>query len=225
MGKIMQGVFGGSKSKQKADNQAYGTINQNFGGLQGNAATGANSLNALLSGDTSGFDQFKKSTGFDFMAEQGSRGITGNAAAGGLLRSGSTGKALMNYGNQMNNQYANNFMDRLGQQADIGFKAGNLLSGAGNRSSGSSSTKPGIAGFLGQAIKASDLRLKTEIKRVGTYGEIGMYRFKYISGQGPFIGVMAQDVEKKYPEALGPVIGGYMTVDYDKLREAVHGHS
>jgi hypothetical protein len=223
MGKIMQGVFGGSKSKQSSDNRAYNDIVQNFGGLQEGATTGAGALKALLAGDTSGFDQFKKSTGFDFMGEQGSRGITGNAAAGGLLRSGSSGKALMNYGNQMNNQYANNYMDRLGQQADMGFKAGNLISGTGNRSSGSSSTKPGIGGFLGQIIKGSDVRLKKNIKKIGKFGDIGIYRYKYISGQGPFVGVMAQEVEQHYPEALGPIVGGYMTVDYGKLQEVVNG--
>lgn len=223
MGKIMQGVFGGSRSKQSADNKAYQGLVDNFGGLQEGAATGAGGLKALLAGDTSGFDQFKKSTGFDFMSEQGSRGITGNAAARGLLRSGSSGKALMDYGNQMNNQYANNYMDRLGQQADMGFKAGSLISGAGNRSSGSGSTKPGIGGFLGNIIKGSDERLKKDIKKIGQFGDIGMYRYNYISGQGPYVGVMAQEVEEHYPEALGPVIGGYMTVDYGKLQEVVNG--
>jgi len=223
MGKIMQSVFGGSRSKQKSENKAYDGLVQNFGGIQDEATTGANALAALLRGDTSGFDTFKKSTGFDALLQDGSRGITGNAAARGLLRSGSSGKALVNYGNMMQNQYAGDYLDRLGQQADMGFKAGGLISGAGNVSTGSSSTKPGIAKFLGAALKASDERLKKDIKKIGDFGDVGLYRYNYISGQGPYIGVMAQEVEKFYPDALGPVVGGYMTVDYDKLREAVNG--
>jgi Chaperone of endosialidase len=223
MGKIFQGIFGGSKSKQESKNLAFGGLQKDFGGLQGEATTGANALAALLRGDASGFDAFKKATGFDFAAEQGSRGVTGNAAARGLLRSGSTGKSLVEYGNNIQNQFASSYLDRLGQQADMGFKAGNLISGAGNYSKGTSSTKPGIAKFLGAALGASDERLKTDIKKVGDYGDVGLYRYKYISGQGPYIGVMAQEVKEHYPEALGPVIGGYMTVDYDKLRESVNG--
>jgi len=217
----MQSVFGGKRSKQESKNLAYPDLKQDFGGLQSNATTGANSLNALLSGDTTGFDQFKKSTGYDFMSEQGSRGITGNAAARGLLRSGSSGRALMNYGNQMNNQYAKDYMDRLGSQAEMGFKAGGLISGAGNYTKGTSSEKPDITKYIGM-IAASDERLKQNIKKIGDFGDVGMYRYHYISGQGPYVGVMAQEVEEHYPEALGPVIGGYMTVDYGKLREIVN---
>jgi len=113
MGKIFQGIFGGSKSKQESKNLAYPGLVQEFGGIQDEATTGANALAALLRGDTSGFDTFKKSTGFDALLQDGSRGITGNAAANGLLRSGSSGKALVNYGNMMQNKYAGDYMDRL----------------------------------------------------------------------------------------------------------------
>jgi hypothetical protein len=223
MGKIMQTVFGGKRSKQESKNLAYENMQRDFGGLQTNATTGANALNSLLSGDSSGFEAFKNATGYDFMAERGSRGITSNMAAKGLLRSGVTGKALMNFGNQMNNQYVGSYMDRLGQQADTGFKAGNLISGAGTYNKGTSSEKPDITKFIGKLAAASDIRLKQDIKKIGDFGEVGLYRYKYISGQGPYVGVMAQEVEEHYPDALGPVIGGYMTVDYGKLREIVNG--
>jgi len=153
----MSSIFGGSKQKQSSQsdsyNKAYDTINQAYSPLLGQATTGANALAALLGGDSSGLDAYKKATGFDALAEQGSRGITGNAAASGLLRSGSTGKALQTFGTNLQNTFANNYMDKLLQQAQLGFNAGNLISGAGQVSHGtsnsSSSSKPGLGGFVG----------------------------------------------------------------------------
>lgn len=153
MGKL----FGGSKSSQTSSNQAYGTINNAVAPALGNIATGTNSLNALLSGDTSGFNQYKAATGFDPMAEQGSRGITGNAAAGGLLRSGGTGKALTAFGNQLQQQFADSYFNKLLSQAGLGLQAGNLLAGAGNTSSSKSKSKPGLGGFVGTALTGGAL--------------------------------------------------------------------
>lgn len=220
----MSGLFGGSKTKSTSNNQAYGTLSDNFGGLLGNAGTGANALSALLSGDTSGFQKFKDATGFNFESQEGSRGITGNNAARGLLRSGSTGQALVNYGNEIENKYANNYMDRLLNQSNLGFQAGGLLAQAGQQSNSKSKSKPGLGGFLGQmagGVAASDRRLKKDVEQIGTYGDLPLFRYSYINVPGEQIGVMAQDVAKHYPRALGPEVFGYLTVDYDKLREEV----
>lgn len=141
----------GSPSKGTSSNQAYGSVSGAMNPLLGQAGTGANALQAMLSGDTSGFDAYKKATGFDAMAEQGSRGITGNAAAGGLLRSGSTGKALQSFGNKMQDQFAGSYMDRLLQQAGIGFNAANAMTGAGAQST-QTGAKPGIGGLLGAGM-------------------------------------------------------------------------
>jgi hypothetical protein len=148
MGKIGQTVFGGSKSK--TSNKAYDGINQAFSPLYGQAATGANSLQRLLSGDSTGLDAYKDSTGFDWAAETGSRGITGNQAANGVLRSGGTGRRLVEFGEGLQNQYAQSYMDRLLQQAGLGFSAAGATTGAGGTSK--SSEKPGLAKFIGQAM-------------------------------------------------------------------------
>jgi hypothetical protein len=149
----MSKIFGGSKSTQTStsSNRAYDTVNQSLSPLIGMAGTGANALQALLTGDRSGFDAYKGATGYDAIAEQGSRGITGNAAAGGLLRSGSTGKALQAFGTNLQNTFANNYMDRLLQQAGLGFNAANALTAAGNTASstGTSKSKPGLGGLIG----------------------------------------------------------------------------
>jgi hypothetical protein len=187
------------------------------------ASTGANAFSALLNGDTSGFEGYKKATGFDAASETGSRGITGNAAAAGLLRSGGTAKALQSYGNDMQNQYANSYLDKLSNQAQMGFNAGNLIAGAGQKSDSSSSSKKGIGGFLGKVgagIALSDRRLKNVIMTLGKLKSgLTAYVYKYLDGSGPFVGVMADEVARLKPAALGPVINGYQSVDYTNITE------
>lgn len=221
----MGSIFGGSKQKSQSTsyNKAYDQINQTFSPLTGMAAQGGNALSALLSGDTSGFNAYKNATGFDAMAESGSRGITGNAAASGLLRSGSTGKALQSFGSNLSQQFADNYMNKLLSQAQLGFNAGNLITQAGQvgQSTSKGKSKNGIGGLIGSglsAVAASDRRLKKNIVHFKTRKDgLKVYKFDYIDDTGPFIGVMADEVAKLMPEALGPVIRGYATVDYSKI--------
>lgn len=226
MGKLFGGSSQKSSSTSTSSNRAYDDINRIFSPVTGMAGTGANALSALLSGDSSGFDAFKNATGFDWQAEQGSRGITGNAAAKGLLNSGSTGKALVSYGNNIQNQFANNYMDKLLQQAQLGLQAGGLISGAGNvsssTSSSSGSSKPGLGGLIGgiaSGVAKSDRRAKKNIFKVGELKNgLNLYQYRYNDDTGPFIGVMADEVAKVMPEALGPIIDGFQTVNYDKIK-------
>ncbi len=81
----------------------------------------------------------------------------------------------------------------------------------------------GVGGqVLGAALQAapmlfSDRRLKTDIKRVGTHGKLPLYSFRYIYDDRPRTGVMADEVAIHNPEALGPEVNGFATVDYSKL--------
>ena len=146
---------------------------------------GCKGLSSLLGGDASGLNMFKKMTGFNAAAEEGSRGITGNAAASGLLQSGSTGKALQRYGNEISNQYANNYMDRLLAQAGLGLQAGNVLSGgAGQTSSLLARVKEQgtDGGFLGSSYWFyCSARLKKNIHKVGELDNgLNVYQYRYI---------------------------------------------
>lgn len=149
----MGSIFGGKKSKSTDNsyNKSYDYIKDTYAPLTQYAGTGAEGISKLLSGDASGFNAYKNATGFNQLLQEGSRGITGNAAANGLLRSGGTGKALVNYGNTMQNQYADNFMQRLLGLSGLGMNAGQLIAGAGNvrEANSSSKEKPGLGGFLG----------------------------------------------------------------------------
>ena len=77
----MSSLFGGSKSKSTStsDNQAYGDIRNKFLPVTDYASSGADAISRLLGGDSTGFDNYKKATGFDFTQERGSRAITGKS--------------------------------------------------------------------------------------------------------------------------------------------------
>jgi hypothetical protein len=72
----------------------------------------------------------------------------------------------------------------------------------------------------------SDRRLKDDIEKIGkTFDGQDIVRYKYKGEPGTRIGLIAQDVEKHHPEAVG-LAGGYRTVDYDKATDdaAERGH-
>lgn len=151
----MSSIFGGSKQKSSSSNQAYSTIANAYTPLLSYVSDGASGLASLLSGDSSGLDAYKTATGYDATAEQGSTGITDNAAAGGLLRSGATSKALQNYGTTLSNQYATNYASQLATLAGLGLSAGSTLTSAGSTSSSSGSSKNGISSLLGAAASGT----------------------------------------------------------------------
>lgn len=78
----------------------------------------------------------------------------------------------------------------------------------------------GLAGSLGSAaIMASDIRVKTDIVRVGQLDNgLPVYAYRYLNGGPMQIGVMAQDVEIVNPSAVVEV-NGIKHVDYGR---AVH---
>ena len=63
----------------------------------------------------------------------------------------------------------------------------------------------------------SDRRLKRNIVKIGTRPDgLGVYEFEYVWGGGRQIGLMAQEVQGVYPDAVGEA-GGYLTVNYSKV--------
>ena len=77
-----------------------------------------------------------------------------------------------------------------------------------------------------KAYAASDRRLKNVISRVGTFNHIGLYAYTYKPGfglpVGVQLGVMADEVERVMPNAVGvivdgDVLAGYKAVDYNAV--------
>jgi hypothetical protein len=228
----MSKIFGGSKSKSQqtstssSNNLAYQPIQQGYMPEATNAfQSGARALQLGLAG---GYDKYRENTGADFWEQLGLRKTAGGFSGRGLYNTGATMKALTNYGTGIQSASYNDYLAQQAKLAELGIGGGNLVAGAGqvsnSQSQGTSVSKQsnGMGGFIGNIIgaaAASDERLKTDITRLGEHSGLGVYEFTYINGAGPYIGVMAQEVAEKYPEALGPEREGYLTVDYNKLQE------
>lgn len=136
----------------------------------------------------------------------------------------------MGRGNQQQNQAEINaavLQDQQAQTADLNaiqdYLA--LTSGVGGMfgvQSSRQSQSPGLLGMLGFGLQAaplmfSDRRLKENVKKVGkTDDGLNVYTYNYKGNPLRHMGVMAQEVEKVKPGAVGE-IGGFKAVDYGAL--------
>jgi hypothetical protein len=69
-----------------------------------------------------------------------------------------------------------------------------------------------------EVVVISDIRLKTDITRVGTAANgLPLYHYRYVGQSQMFEGVMAQDVLAARPDAVVDLPFGYMGVNYTKL--------
>lgn len=179
MGNIVGGLIGGAASlfggqqaktsdltgynylKSDAANQAaQGAVAPAVGGQTtalGNQGSLANTQSALLTGGPAGnaaFNNYLNSTGYNFQMDQGTRAITGSAAAHGLLDSGGTAKALTSFGQGLAGQSFNNY---LGQLDNAGKAQGNTAQGYGSQVSAGvgASNAVGQAGTTG-GVNAGD---------------------------------------------------------------------
>lgn len=219
------GLFGklfgkAGSSTSKSWNDAAPWANQTF---QPAAQAGVGGINQLAGELDGGFDDYARNAGWDFQLDEGLDGITGSAAARGLLRSGSAGKAFVKYGNDLKSGMYNNYLGQLGLLGGMGLNAGQLAIGANQRSEGTSKgASDGLLGKIGQAAGAfasfSDRRLKADIEKIGEEPDgLGRYRFRYLGETETREGVMADEVAQLRPWALGPEFGGYATVNYEAL--------
>ena len=127
--------------------------------------------------------------------------------------------------------------NRLGGALKIGTTALSIATsiyGLGGLGATSGGPLSGLPGFLGGAAEGatkskglfgipwlSDRRLKENIKEVGTSPKgYKIYEFSYKGADRRFRGVMAQDVAKKNPMAVGITSTNnlnFLTVDYDQI--------
>jgi hypothetical protein len=85
-----------------------------------------------------------------------------------------------------------------------------LIALAANNSSDSNSP--------GGPVAESDMRLKTDILRIGTAPSgLGIYQFKYLTDDVLYQGAMAQEVLAINPAAVIMNPAGYMSVDYSMI--------
>lgn len=137
--------FGSSKqSSNNQSQQASTSYNQAYPFLQGalgdqvsNTGKGTSAIASLLglNGDSAGtdaFNRFKDSSSYNFIQNEGVKGITGSMAAKGLLGSGSALKAISNYSSNLASNFLNSYLSNLMGLSNTGIQAGQILSSAGN---------------------------------------------------------------------------------------------
>lgn len=83
---------------------------------------------------------------------------------------------------------------------------------------------PGILGGIGSLLSGgaaifSDRRMKEDVREVGKTKEgLPIYTYRYKGDPQVHMGVMAQEVERKQPNASGPSVGGFKTVNLEEVR-------
>lgn len=162
----MSSLFGGSKSKQTSSSESY---NKSYDDIRtvynpaiarGNDAGSAIMKLLGLGGDSTAqqaaFQDFLGSSGYNFQMDQGRDVIEGSAAGRGLLNSGSTLRAMSDYGQQTGQAYFQKYLEQLMAQQAAGMQGAGLLANAGqyskSNSTGTSSQGGGLGGFLGSAL-------------------------------------------------------------------------
>lgn len=189
----------------------------------GQVGQAANAV-ADAGGAQQGYKNYLQMAGYAPAMAQLSKNVTGQGAAAGLLNSGATAKALQTQGANLNNSYFNNYLQQLSGLSGLGLQAGGLVANTGQQSQGQSTgSSPSTLGSIASGVGGiasifSDRRLKTAIKKVGEFADgLGIYTFRYYGQQQRVRGVMADEVEKFRPWALGPKVAGFATVNYGAL--------
>lgn len=152
MGNIVGGLIGGAaslfggQSAKSNDLTGYnylsgqrgnigpGVVDYNKTGVAANTQSAdLLGLNGAAGSAQSGpaFQNYLSSTGYKFQRDQGTAAITGNAASRGILNSGSTGKALEAYGQNLASTGFDNYLSKLNNQSAQGLTAAGQIGEAG----------------------------------------------------------------------------------------------
>jgi hypothetical protein len=126
-----------SQQTSQSSNQSYPFLVNALGDQVSNVGQGSKAIADLLglNGSANGFaafDQFKNSSGYNFIKDEGIRNINANKASRGLLRSGSALKAITDYSSGLASSFLDNYLTRLAGLSNTGLQAGQLISSAGN---------------------------------------------------------------------------------------------
>ena len=182
-----------NKTRQAAEQVGLSTKMQMYGGMRGLAGLGA--TNAQLGLGAMGTGQ----------------GAAGGmmSAAGGYLGANNAALGAMNSGMSAGIQ-------GLGSYNRLQQNAANI-----NAQNDPLNTMLGVAAGVGMnwALGKSDRRLKTDIVHVGVDEATGLnlYEFRYIDGSRRYRGVMADEVEVKFPYAVFTMPDGFKAVNYAAL--------
>jgi hypothetical protein len=139
-----------------------------------------------------------------------------------LLGSGGLGSVLSGLGNGgsgAGGASASGGSAATGLLSGLGAASG-LVGGPGSALTGISSVLSGLgSGFLPFLSVLSDARVKDNVAPIGMlFDGTPVYSFNYIGDRTPRMGLIAQDVERRRPDAVHQ-IAGVKTVDYGKATQ------
>jgi hypothetical protein len=146
------------------------------------------------------------------------------------LGQGGIGQALGAAGNavsasmvpqQLYNQYASVIFGAPSASYNPDFRGTQNTRTTGESSSITGQGLGALGSLIGGAAKASDIRLKENIKHIRDVDGIRVYSFNYVWDKTPVVGAMAQDLLKdtRYADAVSVHELGFYQVDYAKLPE------
>lgn len=214
--------------KSSSENTNNALITSTYSPVMQQGVGATNFLGSLLTGQgdvgaaQGGWDQYKQNAGYENALRNISRGVVGGGAASGLLRSGSTADALLRKSGEYNQGMFSNYLGQLLGLGNLGIQAGGLVANTGQKSQstgGGPSTLGSIASTVGGIAGIfSDRRLKEDAVKVGELRDgLGLWSFRYLGGVKHFVGVMADEVARLRPWALGPTVAGFCTVNMGAL--------
>lgn len=166
-----------SAAEQRAAREkAYATLDPFIKG--GTAAGGR--INALLGlgGDMAaarqGFDQYRRSTGYQFRLGEGMNALNSGYAGAGTIQSGAAIKDAVRYGQNFASGEFGNYLGALGNQQGIGLQAGGAAAGVGvNTANSLGQIYSNRADAIGNAALANAQNVNSLI------GTLGAGIFKY----------------------------------------------
>lgn len=107
---LAQQSISGYNASQNGGNTQGGALNDYYGSAQYRAIFGDDAMDHP---GESAIDRFHGTPGYQFALDQGSRQVTNNAAASGLLNSGQFAKNLTNFAQGQADQNYNSYLDQL----------------------------------------------------------------------------------------------------------------
>lgn len=138
-----------------------------------------------------------------------------NELFGGRNQSINEITALLSGGQVQNPNFVNTNPAQLANTDYAGIVSDNFNQQMQNYNAQMGAWSNGL-GAIGSLLRLSDRRAKTDIKKIGkTNDGQQIYSYRYKSGGPIQMGLMAQEVEKRKPEAVANV-GGIKMVDYGK---------
>ena len=97
--------------------------------------------------------------------------------------------------------------------------ASNAASNAASKAASNAASKAASSAASNVRVPVpSDIRLKQDLAVVGrTADGLRLYRYRYIGDDTVYVGVMAQEVAERRPDAVARGEDGYLQIDYGKL--------